>query len=686
MLNINSKNLCEHCFAEISGKSGKCPFCSYPKNNEKYPTSLPEGTILAGRYVVGRVLGKGGFGVTYLCYDSKDKTRVAIKEYLPDSLTHRNTGETQVSTYGGESEEYFKTGAQKFYDEAKLVSRFNGNPNIISVYEFFYENNTTYFVMEYLDGIDLKHYIKEKGGKISEAEVIYIALKITEALMIVHSTDVLHRDISPDNIFLCNDGKVKLIDFGAARQVVGEASKSLSVILKQGFAPLEQYQKRGKQGPWTDIYALGASLYYALTGEILDDAMSRITDDNVSFEGISPDFAQILEKMLAVRKEDRYQNTFELKAELSSLAIAPKAFEAKAPETPAVTECLPEVKKEIVEEKAEPLKNEEKKINVGGIAKKTIAKLQENIKSNSEKASDSDKKKKIITVILIFLLAAGLIIGYGLVIAEFFSFGFYAEKANSFLRFAVVVEGVLVFIAAVILSAVILKDKTDSSSRNKLKKILISVCSVAVIVPVITNILSFEIAYQEACSYLDAEFYGLAMRIFREDLGGYKDSETKYKESAYRFACEMLEGDSSWEFETAKELFEKIGDYEDSEEKAIEAAYRDACFEFENAKQAISLERAAEQFEELGNYKDSKEKAKAAADKLAFGKYKARGDHVLIYSVIDNIFSTRGKKLGENIVVVGCGTDKDEDGDIWICIKYDGSYCWIEGSDLEVVN
>ncbi len=365
MLEINGRNYCEHCFAELNSNAGKCPFCTYPKNNEKYPTALTEGTILAGRYVVGRVLGKGGFGVTYLCYDSKDRTRVAIKEYLPDSLTHRNTGETQVSTYGGESEEYFKTGAQKFYDEAKLVSRFNGNPNIISVYEFFYENNTTYFVMEYLDGTDLKHYIKEKGGKISEEETLYIAQKVAEALMIVHSTDVLHRDISPDNIFLCSDGKVKLIDFGAARQVVGEASKSLSVILKQGFAPLEQYQKRGKQGPWTDIYALGASLYYALTGEVLDDAMSRIADDELNLESITPGFAAILQKMLEIKIEERYQNTFELKTALSELPITPKPIEIKSlektAESVAVTEESDDVKVTVIVKDDNKIAEEKKK-------------------------------------------------------------------------------------------------------------------------------------------------------------------------------------------------------------------------------------------------------------------------------------------------------------------------------------
>ncbi len=322
MLKINNKILCEKCFLPLQSNKTTCKHCFSGKNTDKYPTALPEGTILSGRYIVGKVLGKGGFGITYLCYDSKQDKRVAIKEYLPDALTHRNTGETQVSAYDGEKKDYFLKGAKKFFEEAKLVSRFNGNPNIIGVYEFFYENNTAYFVMEYLDGTDFKTYITENGGKLNENQVAFAADKMCDALIIVHSMGVLHRDISPDNIFICENGNIKLIDFGAARQVLGEASKSLSVILKQGFAPLEQYQKHGNQGPWTDIYALGASLYYALTGKVIDDAMTRLSDDTLELNGISPEFAAVIKKMLAIKTEDRYQSAVELKQAINSTGIS----------------------------------------------------------------------------------------------------------------------------------------------------------------------------------------------------------------------------------------------------------------------------------------------------------------------------------------------------------------------------
>ncbi|MCC8098131.1 MAG: serine/threonine protein kinase [Eubacterium sp.] len=224
----------------------------------------------------------------------------------------------------GDKREVFSKGAKRFYEEAKTMSKFNHNENVVSVYEFFYTNDTAYYSMEYLEGIDLKGYTARKGGKIPQEEALSIMKGVVNALMIVHSTGTLHRDISPDNIYICTDGRVKLIDFGAAKQVVGEQSQSLSVILKQGFAPVEQYQKGGRQGFWTDIYALGASIYYALTGRIPDDAMSRLEQPNIEFDpslNISPAFKAVINKCLKVKISDRYQSAIELAGALDSLDV-----------------------------------------------------------------------------------------------------------------------------------------------------------------------------------------------------------------------------------------------------------------------------------------------------------------------------------------------------------------------------
>jgi len=316
---VNNKNLCTYCFEEVSDDAASCQFCSNSADSQGEATSnLPVGTILLGKFIIGKVLGKGGFGVTYLAYDLRRECKVAIKEYMPDTLSYRTPGKTLVSTYLGEKEDSFKLGSEKFYEEAKTISKFNGHPNIINVHEFFYENNTAYFVMEYIDGMDLKTYIIQKGGKISQDEGINLLIPIMDALIVVHSIGILHRDISPDNIYITKAGDVKLLDFGAARQVVGEKSKSLSVILKPGFAPFEQYQTRGKQGPWTDVYALAATMYYCLAGQIPEAAMDRMEVDNIKLlsginVNVSENVEQILQKALSIKGIDRYQTMAEFK-------------------------------------------------------------------------------------------------------------------------------------------------------------------------------------------------------------------------------------------------------------------------------------------------------------------------------------------------------------------------------------
>lgn len=334
MINISGKSLCENCFSEIT--SEPCPVCGCsPQDHISDPTVLSSGSVLQGRYAVGRVIGKGGFGVTYLAYDIKHDEKIAVKEYYPYGIALRNPESTIVSVSTEEAADIFKSGAEKFYDEARLVAAFNGNPSIVSVYDFFYENDTVYYTMEYLEGQTLKGLV-EKNGIITAAQAVYIAEKVSSALMTAHSANILHRDVSPDNIMICNDGKVKLLDFGAARQVVANASQSLSVILKQGFAPLEQYQKKGRQGPWTDIYSLGATLYFALTKDIPDDPMTRFeSDDEYSSNkySIEQPLWEIIRKATMLRIEDRYSNIFEFRSDLASSGItAEPLVEFEAPE------------------------------------------------------------------------------------------------------------------------------------------------------------------------------------------------------------------------------------------------------------------------------------------------------------------------------------------------------------------
>lgn len=342
MIEINGKKLCECCLSEI--ESEPCRFCGFEKAGAREEVGvLAAGSVLLGKYIVGKVIGKGGFGITYLAYDIKNEKKVAIKEYYPSALAARGGDGCTVVMTDSEEAAVFKNGIEKFYEEASLVSRFNGNPAIVSVYEFFYENDTAYFVMELLDGCTLKSYIA-KYGVLSPEEALFIADNVSGALIIAHSINVLHRDISPDNIMICRDGNIKLIDFGAARQVLADNPKSMSVILKQGFAPLEQYQKRGKQGPWTDIYSFGATLYYALTQDCLDDPMTRMDDDAEFLSNkydIEGQLWEVIEHSLELRIADRYQDAFELRNALRKINYAPKPIvlpEDKREEAPAQAE------------------------------------------------------------------------------------------------------------------------------------------------------------------------------------------------------------------------------------------------------------------------------------------------------------------------------------------------------------
>ncbi|MCR5774871.1 MAG: serine/threonine protein kinase, partial [Lachnospiraceae bacterium] len=324
MFTVNNHRLCENCFSMIDAEP--CPKCGYDKHTYRDdPITLALGSRLNERYLIGGVIGKGGFGITYLAYDMKLDAKVAVKEYYPIGLAIRTPGNTTVSVSDHDSEETFKAGAEKFYNEAKMIARFNGNTNIVSVHDFFYENDTVYFTMGYLQGETLKSHLKH--SRLNAGQAVRVMQDITNALMLVHSENILHRDISPDNIMICKDGSIKLLDFGAARQVTAERSQSLSVILKQGFAPLEQYQKRGKQGPWTDIYALGATIYNALTGELLDDPMTRLEDDSELMDndhGIPESLWNIIKKCIMLKIEERYPDIFELKKDLNAVGIEPE--------------------------------------------------------------------------------------------------------------------------------------------------------------------------------------------------------------------------------------------------------------------------------------------------------------------------------------------------------------------------
>ena len=316
------------------------------QDREKYPLALPEGAILNGRYIVGRILGQGGFGITYEAQDYQTNELVAVKEYFPDSLVTRS-GTHSVTAYSGEREEHFLYGRECFLDEAKTLAEFNGNRGVVQVYTYFEENGTAYFAMEYVDGISLQQFIDNSGGRIGWLAAEKTLTEVMDALAAVHSKGIIHRDIKPENIFLSKDGSVKLLDFGSARYSMGEKSRSLDIVITHGFAPWEQYSRHRRQGAYTDVYALAATFYYAVTGVIPPDSVDRVDTDMLVpprqlNPQIPPQAEKVLLKALAVRPANRYQTMREFRKALSGAGAKP-APRPVISSTPPVAQARPMV-------------------------------------------------------------------------------------------------------------------------------------------------------------------------------------------------------------------------------------------------------------------------------------------------------------------------------------------------------
>ena len=274
---------------------------------------LRKKTRLIGRYTIEKVLGQGGFGITYLGMDELHEKQVAIKEFFPQGIVTRNIEyqDTVTVTFVGEKDNYEK-GKERFLKEARTMAKFSKDKGIVKALDFFEINNTAYIVMEYLEGVTLKQYLAE-NKRIDAEDLVELLVPLIEALDEIHSQGLIHRDISPDNIMVLPDGRIKLMDFGAARDYTEFGEKSLSIVLKPGYAPPEQYQTHGVQGPWTDIYALCATMYKCITGENPPDAIERVMDDHlkkISAFGIPvlPQIEEAIIKGMSVAANDRYQN------------------------------------------------------------------------------------------------------------------------------------------------------------------------------------------------------------------------------------------------------------------------------------------------------------------------------------------------------------------------------------------
>ena len=281
---MDIRDICINCFRPTGGEE-VCMNCGYIQTDRpKQICHLYPKTILNDRYIIGRVINNGGFGVVYKAYDMRLENVVAIKELLPtqNSMVTRMPPSTEVLPVNDDRREMFTKLKQRFMKEARVMAKFSECNSIVRIYDFFEANNTVYLVMEFLEGMTLRQYIDSKEKKMSFDAAMKIMMPIMQALKVVHSEGIVHKDISPDNIFICDDGSVKLIDFGAAQFPDDENDDSYNnVVMKLGYTPPEQYRANTKVGPYSDVYSVGAVLYAVLSGTIPPESIDRLENDNL---------------------------------------------------------------------------------------------------------------------------------------------------------------------------------------------------------------------------------------------------------------------------------------------------------------------------------------------------------------------------------------------------------------------
>lgn len=335
---MHNVQFCPGCLRDTEFENGVCAKCGFDMNGYTVmPHHLVPGTLVKQRYKIGRVLGEGGFGITYIGIDTVLNLKVAIKEFYMSGYVNRNhDASPNVFATLGTHRDTFEKNREKFLNEARVLAQFYGEAGIVGVRDFCEENGTAYIIMDFLNGVDLKTYLEQKG-RLAPEDAVKLLMPVMTSLQHVHAEGIIHRDISPDNIMVMEDGSTKLLDFGAAREISQTDIKSLSVILKPGYAPEEQYRSKGRQGPWTDVYALAATLYKCIVGATPDDAMERMYRDRLPSPAAADAacpiaISNVIIKGLAVRQADRYQDVASFLADLKTAMDDPNNAEL-APDT-----------------------------------------------------------------------------------------------------------------------------------------------------------------------------------------------------------------------------------------------------------------------------------------------------------------------------------------------------------------
>ena len=363
---------CMKCMHPLAVGETVCPECGRAYGSANAETfALKPGTILEGKYLVGEMLGQGGFGITYIGFDLLLEQKVAIKEYYP--MSTGMVSRERHSTVVWSSAMMGKTGTQKGFDsflkEARKMAKLGGIPGVVGVKSVFIQNETAYIVMDFIEGETLLKKL-QKNGPMDFDSCVKLMTPIMQALAEVHEHGIIHRDISPDNIMVRPDGKLILLDLGAAKDLDIQGNdgsvQSSQMVAKHGFSPIEQYSKSGKVGPWTDIYAMAATIYYCCTGILPPPATDRTIDDTLACQ---PRLTQaqfdILADCMRMRPQDRPQSMDTLLQMLTRLqgeakVEPPKVIPEVEPPKPVETKAAPPkpMETEPVAQKIQPINPE----------------------------------------------------------------------------------------------------------------------------------------------------------------------------------------------------------------------------------------------------------------------------------------------------------------------------------------
>ena len=327
---------CYHCFGAYGEEFNVCPHCgTVTIQGPEEPIYLWPGTMLNDRYVIGESIGAGGFGIVYRAWDTKLETIVAIKEFFPRGVVTRAEGRNDLLVIGKRKDEYIYR-KERFLLEARSMAKFGKHRNIPNVFEFFEANQSAYIVMELLEGETLGEYVNRSGKRVSVDFAIQVANEVGRALISMHEAKIIHRDVAPDNIFLCSgkEKQIKLMDVGSAK-IENSSDDVIDLCMKVGYSPVEQYDKTDNFGPWSDVYALGATLYFILTGVKPYESTSRKLEDMLQdVKQLNPEVSDNLNntimKAMAINANERFQSVKEfLRAVNGEKKILPLSVEKK---------------------------------------------------------------------------------------------------------------------------------------------------------------------------------------------------------------------------------------------------------------------------------------------------------------------------------------------------------------------